>query len=518
MEFLRSTNLVSMLLFVAALAFLATGVRALRLGRRTIYFQHRRQRVLAGWWLSGSALLLFALAALTFRPGNPLLALPVLHPAKNTPTFASPPTVTISPTARIRVTPTVSATSATTALPVIPLSIEAQALSSVTPGPNAVITEIKFSTEMDGVLAFNPSVAWRNPISRMYAVFVYREMTPGAQWTVLWFRNGSLVYFETHPWKGDVNGRGFSFWEPLPFEFLPGHYEVQMFVGSQWKATAGFDLTGDPHQRTPTLTPRPTRIPSQTPTLSRTPSEMPSPTRTPSITPTFTLTPSITPRPSRTLTPTFTPRSTNTPSFTPPPTATFTFTPTITLTPTRPPTFTPTTTRTPTRTFTPSVTPLPSRTPLPTHTPLWSKITIYFADSERLANGLTPFEVGVVRYAPSSGDLISAALTEYFKGPGDVEKHDGLVVVLNGFTGFSRVQNDSGLLRVYLTGACQPASGPYSIAQALVATLKQFPEVKYVKIYDANGQTHNPIGASDSAPACLGDASLLLSTSTPTSS
>jgi len=504
MDFLRSTNLVSLLLFVAALAFLATGVRALRLGRRTIYFQHRRQRVLAGWWLSGSAILLLGLAALTFRPGNPLVALPALPTALLTQTVTPPPTATVTPTARARSTSKPTATSAVTAVPVIPLSIEAQASSSITPGPNAVITDIKFSTEIEDIVrALNPSTAWRNPISRMYAVFVYRDMTPGAQWTVLWFRNGSIVNIETHPWTGDVTGRGFVLWKPLPFEFLPGHYEVQMFVGSQWKATAGFDLTGDPHQPTPTLTPRPTRIPSQTATLSRTPSITPSPTVTPSVTPTFTLTPTLTPRPTRTSTLTLTPRPTRTPSFTPPPTAT----PTFTFTPTRLPTFTQTITRTPTRTFTPSVTPLPSKTPPPTNTPLWSRITIYFANGARLASGATPVEVGVVRYAPSSGDLLSAALTEYFKGPGDVEKHNGLVVVLNGFTGFSRVQNESGILRVYLTGACQPASGSYSLAQALFATLKQFPEVQYVKIYDEAGNTRLPSGAADSAPACLGDAS-----------
>lgn len=144
-------------------------------------------------------------------------------------------------------------------------------------------------------------------------------------------------------------------------------------------------------------------------------------------------------------------------------------------------------------------------------------MTVYFIDSKRLSSGLIPFEVGVVRYARSSVSPIGAVLDEYFKGPGDTEKRNGLVNILNGFTGYSRVYGENGILRVYLTGSCQLSAGEYSIAQALIANLKQFPDVRYVKIYDQYGQTRLPGGSSDSAPACLGSSSLLLPTPTPTS-
>ncbi len=125
--------------------------------------------------------------------------------------------------------------------------------------------------------------------------------------------------------------------------------------------------------------------------------------------------------------------------------------------------------------------------------------------------------MGVTRYASSSANPIGAVLDEYFKGPGETEKRNGLVNYLNGFTGYSQVFGENGILRVYLKGTCQFSNQSYSIGQALIANLKQFPDVRYVKIYDQNSQTRNPNGLSDSAPACLGTSSLLRPTPTPTS-
>jgi len=43
----------------------------------------------------------------------------------------------------------------------------------------------------------------------------------------------------------------------------------------------------------------------------------------------------------------------------------------------------------------------------------------------------------------------------------------------------------------------------YTIAQPLMKNLRQFPDIDYVKIYDAEGQTGQPEGLSDSIPFCL---------------
>jgi len=257
MKFFAGTNLLSLLLAAAAFFFISAGVRALRLGSRTIYFRHRRQRVLAGWWMTGAALLLAGLAALTFHPQNPLL---VPAPLTATPlerASLTPATPSRTSTPTPRPSRAVTATASPTATPHLPLSLEIMVISSVTPQASATIGEIWFSDALNGVYPVGNRLEWSNPLSRMYASFVYTHMTYGAPFTVLWFRNGELVFFDPpEPWQAGGRGRGSSKWEPAPHEWHPGEYEVQFFVGTEWKATGHFSVTGEPPSPTftPTLT------------------------------------------------------------------------------------------------------------------------------------------------------------------------------------------------------------------------------------------------------------------------
>ncbi|MBK9928050.1 MAG: hypothetical protein IPP66_22500 [Anaerolineales bacterium] len=84
-------------------------------------------------------------------------------------------------------------------------------------------------------------------------------MTPKAQWTALWYRDGQLVHYETIPWDGELGGYGFTEWQATPEDFLPGTYQVQIFVGLEYKVVGQFVLQGDaPTPRpTPSLTPTP---------------------------------------------------------------------------------------------------------------------------------------------------------------------------------------------------------------------------------------------------------------------
>ncbi len=61
-----------------------------------------------------------------------------------------------------------------------------------------------------------------------------------------------------------------------------------------------------------------------------------------------------------------------------------------------------------------------------------------------------------------------------------------------------------------------PDGKDFNIADLLRLNLKQFPEVQFVKIYDANGQTQNPNGQSDSEPLCLSKVYTPPPTFTPT--
>jgi hypothetical protein len=131
-------------------------------------------------------------------------------------------------------------------------------------------------------------------------------------------------------------------------------------------------------------------------------------------------------------------------------------------------------------------------------------ITVFFADLERVSGGTPPFETAVtrrVRAEPASQPL--AILTQFFLGPTDEERAQGLDVVLSGFTGFSDFRLQDQVAYVYLTGACDSGGATYTIVDVLRVNLLQFPEIEWVKVFDQDGNTQSPDGQSDSAPACL---------------
>ncbi len=117
--------------------------------------------------------------------------------------------------------------------------------------------------------------------------------------------------------------------------------------------------------------------------------------------------------------------------------------------------------------------------------------------------GTLPYEVAVTRYVPSSKNVVNSVLDEFFKGPNDGERYQGLAVINNGFIGYSKVELANGGVYVYLTGACQSNGTLYTIARPLMLNLKQFPEIQFVKIYDQSGNTLQPAARVDSLPGCI---------------
>jgi hypothetical protein len=205
----------------------------------------------------------------------------------------------------------------------MPLAVEERFTSTITPNPGAVFSTLSFTDGLDALYRpLEPGTVFQNPIDHMYAVFSYDGMTPGSQWTSLWYRNGELVYFETKPWDGETGGLGYTDWQPKPEEWEPGIYEVQIFVGSEWKVSGFFEVEGEAPTAGPTDTPTASITPTRTSTVTRTlrptqtltriaPTRSPfissTPTKTRTPYPTLTrtpVTPSITPQPTRTRTPT----------------------------------------------------------------------------------------------------------------------------------------------------------------------------------------------------------------------
>lgn len=96
------------------------------------------------------------------------------------------------------------------------------------------------------------------------------------------------------------------------------------------------------------------------------------------------------------------------------------------------------------------------------------------------------------------------ALQRLFAGPTQSEVAAGLTFVTDGATGFTNLGITDGVARVTLTGTCNTRGQTPTIADEIMPTLKQFPSVRWVKIYDPDGQTQYPTGNRDSLPACLG--------------
>ena len=204
--------------------------------------------------------------------------------------------------------------------PINPLGVEVLFESTVTPGPDAIFSDLIFTQGIDEDFQPQaPGEIFQNPVGHLYAVFTYDGMTVGAQWTALWWRGDDLVNFETAPWEAGTGGYGYTDWNPPPEEWLPGEYQVQVFVGHEWKSVGFFTVEGEAPTAEPTATatasatPTPTRTATQTPwpTITRTPtvaSQTPYPTLTPTTTNTSlpTLLP-LTPTPTLTRQPLATP-------------------------------------------------------------------------------------------------------------------------------------------------------------------------------------------------------------------
>ncbi len=109
----------------------------------------------------------------------------------------------------------------------------------------------------------------------------------------------------------------------------------------------------------------------------------------------------------------------------------------------------------------------------------------------------------VTRTVLLTGSLPETVLTQLFLGPTPDEKARGLDIVLSGTTGYRQLSVADGVARIYLTGKCNSGGSTYTIGNLIFANLAQFPEIKWIKIYDESGQTENPDGQMSSIPLCL---------------
>ena len=314
---------------IGTLIYVIAGLRQIRASRGVVFYRIKREGMLRGWryLMFGVLLAVLAFAINTF--GEPL-AYAYFPPSPTptgtatiTPTPGISPTATITPSPSLTPTPSESGTPTPTSTPHVPEAILALFTGAVTPSPNALFSALQFTQGIDE--AYNPLApgeVFTNPVGHLFALFTYDQMTNGVQWTALWLRNGELVHYETQPWDGGSGGIGYTDWNPPAEDWIPGDYQVQIFLGRDLVQFGNFTVDGTPP--TATITPTPTT--TGTATATATPTQTPRPP-TATNTPRPTYPPTITPTPTLTKWPTAT-EITPSPTITKWPTATKTGTPT----------------------------------------------------------------------------------------------------------------------------------------------------------------------------------------------
>jgi hypothetical protein len=129
-------------------------------------------------------------------------------------------------------------------------------------------------------------------------------------------------------------------------------------------------------------------------------------------------------------------------------------------------------------------------------------VSVYFVDQPNVRIGRQPY-VSAVRRPVIPPAVAAGALQRLFAGPTATEQMAGLALVRSRATGFTALSISGAVARVRLTGGCDSGGSTITIADEIVPTLKQFPTVSWVKIYDPAGHTERPTGRSDSIPTCL---------------
>jgi hypothetical protein len=126
----------------------------------------------------------------------------------------------------------------------------------------------------------------------------------------------------------------------------------------------------------------------------------------------------------------------------------------------------------------------------------------YFLNTHRFATGRTPAAEAVYRPVIWSSPAFGV-MQRLLAGPTQVELARGLRFVSSGATGFKNLTIRDGVARVWLTGQLSSGGSTFTVASEIMPTLKQFPSVRWVKIYDQHGRTERPFGHSDSIPFSL---------------
>ena len=274
-SFIRTATLLAT---IFAVINIWRGIRLLRNREASPYFRFRQQQLSRSWRNLFFGAFLFIFAAWLFFLGeeSAYKIFPVTNTpspsATHVPSMTSTIEATVTPTPSITQTLQFTYTASPSPIPVLPQSISALFVSEVTPNPNTLFSPLVFSKGLN-LETYNTSdeaILFQNPVNQIFVTFSYDQMLSGVQWTVLWYRQGELVNIESILWDGATGGLGFAEWAPDAEEWLPGSYQVQIFVGQQVVVVGDFVVEGEALTSTSTMTATETHTATFTATLSPT--------------------------------------------------------------------------------------------------------------------------------------------------------------------------------------------------------------------------------------------------------
>jgi hypothetical protein len=131
-----------------------------------------------------------------------------------------------------------------------------------------------------------------------------------------------------------------------------------------------------------------------------------------------------------------------------------------------------------------------------------ARVPVSFLHRPNYPAGRQPELVTALR-AITPARVGQGALNAIFAGPTAAERARGLATVRSGATGATRQRITDGVAYVRLRGNPASHGATVTVATLITATLKEFPSVDYVKLYDPGGHTQHPAGRRDSIPASL---------------
>jgi len=248
-------QLIALVLLLAGIATLWSGWQQIRSARKLPFFMLRRRRTTQGWRLLFIGFILAVVAFLIQISGREVVyriipPTPSLTPTNTiTPTPTITQTPTITPIPSITPTASITPTSTITPTPFLPDEIREQIESEVTPNAEAVLSPIEVARQIDSnIQPVNSSNIFFLPVSKLFGAFSYNNMQEGVQWTAIWYLDGEVVCVESIAWDGGTGGYGYT--ECEQEAWIEAEYEIQIFIGEQWKVSTSFLIQSESPETT----------------------------------------------------------------------------------------------------------------------------------------------------------------------------------------------------------------------------------------------------------------------------